>query len=236
MRWIFNNKGMLTQKNVALEFNDFSKNYTNDMIGCVPYYLEQVSNFTTHLPDNFKPNHILDLGCGNGNITAQLISQFPNATFTLVDASSEMIELCSNQFKSYDVTYVNSYFKDFEFMPDHYDLVVAGFSLHHCDAIEKQSIFKEIYKTLRKGGIFSCSDLMIDKNSSDHPAMLESWNKFVNGNFPSGEKWNWLTEHYAAFDKPSEYWLQIDWLKQVGFTTITTPFNKNHWIFLQAVK
>ncbi|MFT6797860.1 MAG: tRNA (cmo5U34)-methyltransferase, partial [Maribacter sp.] len=35
---------------IAVEFNDFSKNYTNDMIGCVPHYLSLLSSFTKHFP------------------------------------------------------------------------------------------------------------------------------------------------------------------------------------------
>ncbi len=42
-------------KNIALEFNDFSKNYTNDMVGCVPNYLQLISSFVKYLPDNFNP-------------------------------------------------------------------------------------------------------------------------------------------------------------------------------------
>ncbi len=227
---------MTIGKNIALEFNNFSKNYTNDMIGCVPHYLQLVSSFVKHLPDNFNPKSILDLGCGNGNLTAQLVSYFPNATFTLVDASSEMIDLCRNQFSDYDFIYSNKYFKDFLFNAESYDLIVAGFSLHHCDNTEKQSIFKDINSSLIKGGIFSYSDLMINKNNPDHPMLLEQWNEFVNNNFPDGKKWTWIMEHYEAFDKPADYLVQIEWLKNAGFSDIQIPFKKDYWVYLQAVK
>ncbi len=223
-------------ENIALEFNEFSKNYTDDMIGCVPHYLELVSSFVKYLPDNFKPISILDLGCGNGNITAQLIPYFPNATFTLVDASAEMIELCRNQFSGYEINYSNMYFKDFIFDAESYDLIVAGFSLHHCHNIEKQSIFKDINSALKKDGIFSYSDLMISKTNPGHPMLLEDWNQFVNISFPDGEKWTWIMEHYEAFDKPTDYQLQIEWLKNAGFSNIQTPFKKDYWVYLQAVK
>lgn len=223
-------------KNLVLEFNDFSKNYTNDMIGCVPHYLQLVSSFVKYLPDNFNPKSILDLGCGNGNITAQLIPFFPNATFTLVDASAEMIDLCRNQFNGYDFIFSNKYFKDFLFNVDSYDLIVAGFSLHHCDNIEKQAIFKNINSSLKKGGIFSYSDLMITKTNPDHPILLAQWNKFVNNNFRGDEKWTWLMEHYETFDKPTDYLVQIEWIKNAGFTNIQIPFKKEYWVHLQAVK
>jgi len=227
---------MKTANTIALEFNYFSKNYTNDMIGCVPHYLSLISSFSNQLPDNFNPISILDLGSGNGNVTAQLIPYFPDATFTLVDASAEMIAMCRSQFRNYDVVYVNTYFKDFLFVEENYDLVVAGFSLHHCDENEKQSIFKNIYTSLKKGGIFSYSDLMISKTSPDHEILLRKWGKFVNSNFSDGKKWTWLMEHYAAFDKPTDYMVQIEWIINAGFFEIKIPFQNEYWIHLQAIK
>ena len=49
---------MKIKDNIASEFDAFSENYTNDMIGCVPYYHSLMSLITDQLPDNFKPGHI----------------------------------------------------------------------------------------------------------------------------------------------------------------------------------
>jgi len=227
---------MKIENTIALEFNDFSKNYTHDMIGCVPHYLALISSFSNQFPENFNPTAILDLGSGNGNVTAQLIPYFPNATFTLVDASAEMIALCRQQFKDYNIIYVNSYFKDFVFEEENYDLVVAGFSLHHCDDNEKKTLFRNIYTSLKKGGLFSYTDLMISKTNPEHEMLLTKWKEFVNKNFPDGKKWTWLMEHYEAFDKPTDYTLQIEWMKNAGFFDIQIPFQNEYWTHLQAVK
>jgi tRNA (cmo5U34)-methyltransferase len=227
---------MKTANTIALEFNDFSKNYTNDMIGCVPHYLSLISSFCSQFAANFNPTSILDLGSGNGNVTAQLIPYFPNATFTLVDASAEMIALCRSQFKDYDVVFVNSYFKDFLFKEENYDLVVAGFSLHHCDDTEKQSLFKNIHTSLKKGGIFSYTDLMISKTNPDHEMLLIKWKKFVDNNFSDGKKWTWLMEHYETFDKPTDYKVQIEWMLDAGFVAIQIPFKNEYWTHLKAIK
>lgn len=227
---------MKIKDNIADEFSEFSKNYTNDMIGCVPHYLKLMSCFTEALPKEFNPENILDLGCGNGNVTSKLLEVFPNANYTLLDASLEMLNLCQEQFKDYKIEYVTSYFQDYDFKTDDYDLIVAGFSLHHCDSEEKKVLFKKIYMSLKKGGVFSYTDLMISKDNPKHPALVEEWKAFVNNNFPDGEKWNWLMDHYNEFDKPDNFKDQIEWLKDAGFTAIEITTRKDYWMHLQTVK
>ncbi len=227
---------MRIRDNIENEFNVFSKDYTSDMMGCVPHYSKLVSAFTSCLPKNFIPKHILDLGCGNGNVTSKILQLFPESNFTLLDASQEMITICKSRFKSYKVEYVKSYFNDYRFKSDYYNLITAGFSLHHCDSEEKKSLFIHIYKSLKRGGIFSFSDLMVNRSKLEHSKLLKEWEAFVNRNFPDGEKWKWLMEHYNEFDKPDDYNDQIKWLQDAGFTIINLPFKEDYWINIQAVK
>ncbi len=227
---------MKIKDNIADEFSEFSKNYTHDMIGCVPHYLKLMSCFTQALPKEFSPKSILDLGCGNGNVTAKLLQAFPNTNYTLLDASQEMLNLCQQQFKDYNIKYTASYFQDYDFKTANYDLIVAGFSLHHCDSEEKKTLFKKIYRSLKKDGIFSYTDLMISKDNPKHSILLDDWQLFVDSNFPDGEKWKWLMEHYNEFDKPDNFKDQIKWLKGAGFTEIEITTRKDYWMHLQAVK
>ena len=227
---------MRIKDNIASEFNEFSKNYTNDMIRCVPHYLKLMSFFSDYLPVGFIPKHILDLGCGNGNVASRLLQLFPDSKFTLLDASEQMINICKTQFKDYQVEYVESYFKDHRFKDDYYDLITAGFSLHHCDSEEKKMLFQKINRSLKKGGVFSCSDLMINKNKPEHLKLLNAWRAFVYKSFPNGEKWKWLMEHYDEFDKPDDYNDQIKWLKEAGFKNIKLPIKEDYWIHIQAIK
>ena len=227
---------MRIQEDIASEFNEFSANYTRDMIACVPYYLELISSFTTDLPISFDPKNILDLGCGNGNTTAEIIERFPNAEYELVDASQKMIDLCEYRFRDYKVRYLTSYFEDFTFTEDRYDMATAGFSLHHCDSEEKKTLFQSIRKSLKPGGIFAMSDLMISKKSDQHPQLLEDWKTFVMKSFPNTEKWKWLMEHYAEFDKPDNYDDQIEWLKEAGFSKVEIVFQEDYWIHIRATK
>ncbi|MEO6347868.1 MAG: class I SAM-dependent methyltransferase [Aquaticitalea sp.] len=227
---------MKIKDNIVSEFDEFSKNYTQDMIKCVPHYGTLLSSFIDHLPPNFQPKSILDLGCGNGNVTATILKTFPDANYTLIDASQEMINLCKQRFQLQTIKHITSYFQDFEFKENHYDYIVAGFSLHHCDAEDKKDLFKKIYGSLNADGIFSCSDLMINKNNVDHPNLIKQWKAFVLDNYSNNEKWEWLMEHYNEYDKPDNYEDQLEWLKKAGFNSVKMFANETYWIHYQSFK
>ena len=59
---------------------------------------------------------------------------------------------------------------------------------------------------------------------------------FVNESFPDGKKWEWLMEHYDAFDKPDDYNDQEQWLKEAGFNDIRIPTGDSYWSHIQAIK
>lgn len=227
---------MKISDNIASEFDEFSKDYTNDMIKCVPHYSSLISSFTESLPTNFNPKSILDLGCGNGNVTSQVIARFPDSEYTLIDASEEMLNICRNRFEGYNINYVISYFQNFNFGDHQFDFIVAGFSLHHCISEDKKNLFLKIYKSLTQSGVFSCSDLMINRSSSSHTNLIEYWKSFVLKNYPTGEKWEWLMEHYKEFDNPDSLADQKFWLENAGFKEFNTFINDTYWIHYQAIK
>lgn len=222
------------KETLSLEFDAFSANYTSDMIVAVPHYEQLMRCFQTCLPLGFSAKHILDLGAGNGNSANELMQRFPDAEYTLVDASAEMLDICNKRFTQSNIKLVESYFSDFQFNEEAYDLVIAGFSLHHCKADEKQSLFKKIKKALKPNGLLMMSDLCITKSDDSHPALLKEWETYVNANDPSGEKWTWLMEHYDAFDTPHNFESQHAWLLEAGFSSVDIGWNEGKWMHVIA--
>ncbi|MFC4721654.1 class I SAM-dependent methyltransferase [Geojedonia litorea] len=227
---------MKLQDNIASEFNEFSKNYTDDMVKCVPYYLQLLSQFTLDIPTDFHPKRILDLGCGNGNVTSKLLEKFPEAHYTLLDASDQMLELCKSYFGLENKSYVQTYFQDYEFKNNHFDMVVAGFSLHHCHAKDKQFIFRQINKALSPNGVFSYSDLMVNRKAKEHQSLLENWNKFVVADPSHKETWDWIMDHYKTYDHPDSLDEQLKWLKEAHFINFKISIYDKHWVHLKAFK
>jgi ubiquinone/menaquinone biosynthesis C-methylase UbiE len=152
-----------------------------------------------------------------------------------LDASENMLELCQAQFGSLNKTYVQSYFQDYEFPIFQFDMVVAGFSIHHCHAKDKQQLLKHIYKSLTPNGVFICSDLMINRNTKEHESLLEFWKDFVL-NSSDNETWDWLMEHYKTYDNPDSLNNQLKWLKKAGFTDFKANIHNSYWVHLKAFK
>ena len=227
---------MKIRETLAAEFDQFSDNYTEVMIRCVPHYQRLLSSLSECLPDDFSAESILDLGCGSGNATALLLKKFPNAEYTLLDASSDMLDLCRSRFPGANMTYHRGYFREYAFPESHFDLVVAGFSLHHLDSSEKQWIFPLLHKTLKQGGLLTCSDLMVTRNTAEHEQFLREWQAFINASYPDGEKWAWMVEHHEAYDRPDAYADQKSWLLDAGFSYVDARWREGHWMHFIAGK
>ena len=79
-----------------------------------------------------RAEKVLDVGCGNGKVTAQIATRAPRGVVVGIDPSSEMIAFASNQFAS--TTYPNLRFQtgDARNLPfrDEFDLVVSFNALH----------------------------------------------------------------------------------------------------------
>ena len=224
--------------NVATEFDKISKTYTADISRWVPNYKKMISGVVSYLPSDFFPHRILDLGCGNGNVTALLIQQFPHAEVVIVDASANMLEECQQRFQHYpDIRYQQAYFQELELPKETFDLVVSGIALHHLNAQEKSAFFPKVLEWLRPGGCFSFCDLMIDKEDEPfHSEHLALWEQQAKENGTSDEEWQWLMDHYNQYDHPSGVENQIRWLQEAGFSKSVVSWRLIGWTNIVAFK
>ena len=93
---------------------------------------------------------ILDLGCGDGGITAQLAELVPNGLTVGIDASQSMIESAQKNYKAenmrFDLMDINTI--NFE---DEFDVAFSNATLHWVKDHEK--LLTDIFKSLKANGI-----------------------------------------------------------------------------------
>ena len=98
---------------------------------------------------------ILDIGGGGEGI----IGQFKGAQVVAIDLkASELREAADG-----DYLKIIMDAKDLKFLNDYFDTVTAFFSLMYVPPSDREKIFQEVHRVLKKGGEFIIWDLKIPK-------------------------------------------------------------------------
>jgi len=103
---------------------------------------------TSSLLENVKNKKVLDLGCGTG-IYIKILKR-RKAKVWGIDLSPKMIEIAKSEIK--DVNFkIGSVYK-LPYESNFFDIVVAGLVIEHFKNLDKA--FREVYRVLKKNGIF----------------------------------------------------------------------------------
>ncbi len=95
---------------------------------------------------------VLDIGCGDGRITAQIAARALRGQVVGIDPSANMIAEAKKSFASIkNLRFEKSSAEIFEF-DTQFDLIVSFFALHY--VIDHLTVLKRIYNALKPGGTF----------------------------------------------------------------------------------
>src|SRR5262245_47531924 len=79
-------------------FGAMVRSYDSLIRRAVPRYDEMTQRLLEYLPPT--ANHVIELGCGTGNLSLRLAQRYPSARLTLVDGAPEMIDLTRARLKA----------------------------------------------------------------------------------------------------------------------------------------
>ena len=151
------------------------RRYLNVQAEMVPGRSEALSLIAALVATCASPRpEILDLGCGDGALTARVREQSPEAAVTLVDFSDEMLRRARERFA--DDARVAFAKQDLNGgLPDalganRFDAVVSCYAIHHVQPENHPQLFRQIRSALRAGGVF----LWGDRFQGESPA-IASW-------------------------------------------------------------
>lgn len=183
-------------------------------------------SFYRHFLDKNRTK-VLDLGCGDGALTRELLKEDEQIQATLVDGSPEMLENARERLQSFEnMHFINRTFQELlkndAVLDDDFDLVVSSLAIHHLHREEKRSLFEYIHNHLQTGGYF----LNLDTVKAPTPE-LEGWyrifwSEWIRENqtkLDINERFDHIPEQYKnnPDNHPDTLDEQLDALKSVGF-------------------
>ena len=150
------------------------------------------------------PGRILDLGCGDGRLTALVLDAYPESVATLVDTSSPMLAAASERFDG-DAR-VSLFVHDFDDrlpFDGPFDTVISSLAIHHVSNDRKRSLYAEIAQLLSPGGVFGNLEIVASPTQALH------------------DRWR---DEMDARDDPSDVLCdmatQLAWIEEAGLDNV----------------
>jgi len=140
-------------------------------------------SFYTHFFGTSGGTRVLDLGCGDGILTFELLKAGGVSEATLVDASPEMLAKAGERLSGFrNVRFIQSTFQDLlkgnGDLP-RFDLVVSSLAIHHIPFGEKRLLFGKIYSLLDPGGFFLIIDGVLPPTVTLEEWYIELWREWI---------------------------------------------------------
>lgn len=124
----------------------------------------------SHMRELKGDEHILDVGCGDGKITADLSKFVPKGSVIGIDPSLAMLAWAKKQYSLLE--YPNLIFHEGGFLEPNlsgpFDIIVSNCALQHCK--DQLLAFENIFGLLKLEG-----KLLISIPAIDNPAWKEAW-------------------------------------------------------------
>ena len=181
----------------------------------------------------------LDLGCGDGILSAALLRRYPAAQGVLADVSEQMLGTARRKLQgsAAQLAFLNlnlgsSAWRAAAAPHGPFDVVVSGYAIHHLSDGGKQQVYRAIYDLLAPGGLFinieyvaaatPCDQDMFVDYLIDHVAVA----KQVQSDSMPREQLSGVINAlmYTPDDQPAPVDQQCAWLREIGFSGVDCFF------------
>lgn len=182
---------------------------------------------------------MLDIGCGAGNFTLKMLEKLPNLECSLIDLSRPMLERAEQRVNALSVKAATTVQDDILFMTlpkEQYDIILAGAVLHHLRSdTDWEKVFKQIFRSLKPGGSFWVSDLIIHDHPNLENMFKERYSIYLQslGGVEYSKK---VLDYIDAEDTPRSVYFQLDLMKKVGFKHVEILHKNSSFAAFGAVK
>ena len=224
---------------------NFSDRYSNDIEEdrlfrlTAPHYDEVQETIATEIRATFA-NHpsevlsMLEIGCGTGLTTEIILQADPRIHLKAIDNEAGIVEAAQLRFEDKETDRLSIICADaLEYLKqqknESFDAILSAMVLHNLPAKYRREVYVEIWRTLKKEGLFMNVDKYAQEHEEEHQKalawQLEQFTIFDEVGRPDQhEKWR---KHYLEDEKPEVILREDDFihdLKSLGFSDLTRVY------------
>jgi tRNA (cmo5U34)-methyltransferase len=149
-----------------------------------------------------------------------------------------MLELAEVQLKKYNefIAIQSGDIFTHAYGKNKYDAVVSSFAVHHARSdLTYQKIYRNIFHTLKKHGIFICADIVEGGSKSLTEYHLEEWRGYLS-RFYDKKFIDQLLISVHKEDSPISLYKHLTILKKVNFKHVDVVFKKYNFAVYVGIK
>ncbi len=202
----------------------------------VPRRAEQIATLLSLIPFRVdEPFKAIELGCGEGYLSASLLECYPRATVLALDGSAEMLERATARLEVFgERARVGPFDLESDEWLEQVDgahVVTSSLCVHHLDDAGKRKLFSEVSHRLSRRGSLLIADLVEPQRAEARALFEATWDRAAEEQSMATtgsralydlfiqSEWN-LYRHPDAIDMPSPLFAQLQWLQEAGFTGV----------------
>lgn len=215
------------------DFNESVANVFDDMIErSVPFYKEVIDLTIFFILKNLKTDSlVVDLGCSTGNFLLELDNRLRKDSKYLdlvgIDSSESMIKRAKlkNQALGGNIKFICQDFLNTKFSPC--DFFISHYTMQFVRPLERIPLIKNLYNSLRKGGILFMAEKTISTDSVFEPQMIDCYHNYK---IKNGYTHSEIYKKREALENvlvPFSMIENLSVLKEAGFEQVELPFK---WI------
>jgi len=164
-------------------------------VRCYKAMLDIIANFV--ISSNQKNLRVIDLGCGTSTLEKMILQQRVDIKFVCVDYSKEMLDFSAKKLAGFGAQFLqldlakNQQFADNQKA----DFIISNLVFHSLAEGVKQKVFKAVFETLKKDGLF----IFGDKFSSVFKPINELFVE-TSAKWSSELKQNWTIQEHKKYE------------------------------------
>lgn len=214
--------------------------FLDSVRGAIPFAREQFAVMLRIVENGRQPvRRFLDLGAGDGVLSAVLLARYPAAEPVLVDFSPPMLAAAKERLASLaaqptflEADLATPAWRDAVAAYAPFDAIVSSFAIHHLEDERKRALYGELLDLLAPAGTFA----HIEHVAADAPWMARAFDEgMIDAIWEYGRRSDQaLTREAAAtayanrLDKDANRLAPLDtqcaWLRDAGYTQVSAPF------------